>query len=117
MIDPWWPLVTLAAIQVVDAVLCWKPVGFIRECLMSVGFPRRFWRVLPPLKLAAATGLVIGIWMPWLAALTSSALVGYFLVAVAAHIRAGDIGRDLLVNATGMLVICGSTLVFVLRIA
>ena len=115
MIDPWWPLAALAAVQVVDAAVCWKPVGFVRDCLTNVRFPPRFWFVLTPLKLAAATGLVVGIWVSWLAVLTSLALVAYFLVAIAAHLRANDFGRDLLVNAVGMLGLCAGTLVFVLE--
>lgn len=115
MIDPWWPLAALAAIHIGDAALCVKPVGFIRDCLVDVGFPRRFWRVLTPLKLAAAAGLLIGIWVPALALLTSSALVCYFLVAISAHVRARDFGRNLFVNATGMLALCLATLAFVLQ--
>ena len=117
MIDPWCPLASLALVQVVDAALCWKPVAFIRDCLTDVGFPRRFWPVLTPLKLAAAGGLVIGIWIHWLGMLTAIGLVGYFLLAIGAHIRAHDIGRNLLVNATGMLVLCASTLGFVLQVS
>jgi hypothetical protein len=115
MIKPWWPLAALAAVQVVDAALCWKPVEFVRTCLTNVGYPRRFWPLLTPVKLSAAAGLVIGIWVPWLAALTSMALVGYFVVAIGAHLKARDIGRDLLVNATGMLAICVSAFMFVLQ--
>lgn len=113
MIDPWWPLAVLAAIQVGDAAMCWKPVAFIRGCLLDVGFPRRFWRLLPPLKLAAAAGLVLGIWLEPLAVLTSAALVGYFVVAIAMHIRARDFGRNLFLNASGMLALCTATLVYV----
>jgi hypothetical protein len=115
MIDPWWPLAVLAVVQAGDAALCWKPVGFVRDCLTNVRFPQRLWPLLTPLKLAAAAGLVIGIWVPWLATLTSAALVGYFLVAIGAHIRARDLGRQLLLNATGMLVLCAGTLGFVLQ--
>jgi hypothetical protein len=42
---------------------------------------------------------------------TSVALVLYFVVAVSMHIRARDLGRDLFVNALGMLAICVATLV------
>ncbi|WP_433157600.1 DoxX family protein [Kribbella sp. CA-247076] len=117
MIDPWWPLATLAFVQFGDAVLCYKPVAFVRNCLTNVRFPQRFWPVLTPLKLAAAAGLIIGIWVTWLAVLTAAALVGYFLVAIGAHLRARDFGRDLFVNATGMLALCVATLVFVLAAA
>lgn len=113
MIEPWWPLAALAAIQAADAALCVKPVWFIRGCLLDVGFPRPFWPIFPPLKLAAAFGLVIGIWVPSLALLTCVALVCYFLLAIAAHVRASDFGRNLFINATGMLALCVGALVFV----
>ena len=106
MTDPWWPLAALALVQVVDALLCIRPVAFVAQCLRDVHFPERFWPVLTPLKLAAAMGLVVGIWVPPLAVLTCAALVAYFLVAIGMHIRAQDFGRNLFVNATGMLVLC-----------
>ncbi len=110
--DPIWPVVVLAFIQVVDAALCLKPAGFIARCLTNVRFPRRGWRWLTPLKLAAALGLVVGIWVPYLGLVTAVALVAYFVVAVTMHVRARDLGRDLFVNATGMLLICLAALVF-----
>ncbi|GAA0517098.1 hypothetical protein GCM10011581_21190 [Saccharopolyspora subtropica] len=112
MVQPWWPLAALALIQLGDAVLCLKPVAFIRQCLVDVGFPRRFWWVLPPLKLAAAAGLVIGIWYRPLAVLTTAALVCYFVLAFATHVRARDFGRNLFLNCTGMLVLCGAAFAF-----
>lgn len=115
MIDPWWPLAALAAIQLGDAVLCWKPVAFIRDCLTDVGFPRRLWWLLPTVKIAAAAGLVLGIWIQPVAVLTSAALVTYFLIAIAMHVRARDYARNLFVNATGMLALCVAGLVFVLQ--
>lgn len=115
MIDPWWPLAALALVQLVDAGLCWRPVGFIRDCLLDVGLPRRLWRTLPPLKVSAAAGLTIGIWVAPLALVTSVALVGYFVVAIGMHIRAADLGRNLFVNATGMLVLCVAEVVFVVQ--
>ncbi|MBW0115743.1 DoxX family protein [Pseudonocardia abyssalis] len=114
MIQPWWPLALLAATQLGDAAMCLKPIDFIRQCLTDVHFPVRFWKVLPPLKAGAATGLVIGIWVPPLAVLVCAALVGYFVLAVVAHLRARDFGRALFLNATGMLVLCSATLVFTL---
>jgi hypothetical protein len=109
VVDPWWPLVALAAVQLADAALCVKPVGFVRDCLTDVGFPRRFWPALTPLKLAAAAGLVLGIWLAPLAVLTGAALVAYFLVAIAMHLRARDFSRNLFVNASGMLLVCLTT--------
>jgi hypothetical protein len=39
--------------------------------------------------------------------------VAYFLIAIVMHLRAGDLGRDLFVNALGMLVLSLGTLVAV----
>ncbi|GAB3795484.1 hypothetical protein GCM10028798_04290 [Humibacter antri] len=104
--DPVWPVVVLAVISLGDGLLCLKPVSFIAQCFDDVGWPRRYWRLMPPLKFAAAAGLVAGVWIPGLAALTTACLVIYFVVAIAFHLRARDFGRNLFVNATGMLVIC-----------
>ncbi len=113
MINPWWPIAALAVIQLGDAALCAKPVGFIRACLTDVGFPPAFWPILPLTKLAAALGLVIGMWVRPLALLTCVALVCYFLLAIAAHVRARDFGSNLFINATSMLALCAGALVFV----
>jgi hypothetical protein len=117
MVQPWWPLVVLAVIQLGDAVMCVKPVAFIRQCLTDVRFPERFWKLLPPLKVAAAAGLIAGIWVPSLAVLVCAALVCYFVVAVSAHIRAHDFGRNLFLNATAMLILCAATLGFTVQAA
>lgn len=110
MLSRRWSLAGLAAVQVVDAALCAQPVTFVADCLTDVRFPRRFWPILTPLKLAAAAGLVTGIRFKPLAVLTTGCLVAYFLVAIGMHIRARDFGRNLFVNAAGMLVLCGGTL-------
>lgn len=110
--DPIWPVVLLALISFADGLLCLRPVRFIAECFENVGWPRRWWWVMAPIKFAAAAGLAAGLWVPYLGAVTSAALVVYFALAVAAHLRARDFGRDLFVNATGMLVLCALTFVF-----
>ena len=112
MIEPWWPLAALAFVQLGDGLMCIKPAAFIRRCLLDVGFPPRYWWVLPPVKFAAAAGLVVGIWFRPLALLTAAALVLYFVIALASHVRAGDFGRNLLLNCSGMLLACTATLVF-----
>lgn len=106
--DPLWPVVLLAVIQVVDGVLCLKPDAFIAACLEDVGWPRKYWPLLSPLKFAAASGLIAGIWIPYLGAVTCGALVLYFLIAIALHVRAMDFGRNLFVNAVGMQLICAA---------
>lgn len=110
--DPVWPVVLLALVSFGDGLLCIRPVAFVAKCFGDVGFPRRWWWVMPPIKFAAAAGLTAGIWLPYLGAVTSAALVLYFVIAIAMHLRAHDIGRNLFVNATGMLALSAFTLVF-----
>lgn len=107
-----WPVVGLALVSFVDGLLCLRPVPFIAACFDDVGWPKRLWWVMPPIKFAAAGGLVLGIWVPGLAALTTACLVLYFVVAIAMHIRARDFGRNLFLNATGMLLLCLATGIF-----
>lgn len=102
----------LAVIQLVDGLLCLRPVSFVARCLENVRFPRRCWGLLSPLKFAAALGLLAGTRVPFLGVVTTVALVLYFVVAVAMHIAARDLGRDLFVNATGMLAVCVATGLF-----
>lgn len=110
--DPVWPVLVLAAVSVFDAAMSWRPVAFVAACWEDVRFPRRFWRVLPWLKLAAGAGLIAGIWIPFLGVVTAACLVAYFVVAIAFHLRARDLGRNLFVNATGMLIICVAVLLW-----
>lgn len=104
--DPLWPVLVLAGIQFVDGILCIGPVAFIRRCFQDVNFPERWWWVTPPLKFAAAAGLIVGIRIPMLSPVVVAALILYFVLAVAMHIRARDFGRNLFINAIGMLVTC-----------
>ena len=115
MIEPWWPLAVLAAIQLADAVLCIKPAAFIQACLESVRFPQRFAWVFPPIKFAAAAGLVAGVWFPPLAVLTAGALTVYFVLAAGAHIRVRDFGRNF-ASSLGMLAICAAVFAFTLAV-
>jgi hypothetical protein len=110
--QPAWPLVVLAAISVADGVLCIRPARFVARCLDDVRWPRRYWPLLTPIKLAAAVGLIAGLWVRYLGAITCAALVLYFMAAIAMHVRARDFGRNLFLNATGMLVICAATGVY-----
>lgn len=110
--DPIWPVIVLAAIQLVDGVISYKPVAFVAKCFDDVRFPRGWWWVMTPIKFAAAAGLIAGIWIPYLGVVTCSALIAYFVVAISMHIRARDFGRNLFVNATGMLIICIATMLW-----
>jgi hypothetical protein len=66
---------------------------------------------MPVIKFAAAGGLT-GVWIPVLGALTTGSLVLYFIIAIAMHVRMRDLGRNLCLNATGMLTMCTATLAF-----
>lgn len=94
------PLLALAAGQAVDAGLCVGPVPFVQDCLNGVGFPERYWGVLPVIKAASAAGLVAGTRHLGIARLTTWALVVYFILAVSAHVRARDFGIYFLGAAT-----------------
>jgi hypothetical protein len=107
--DPTWPLFVLAAIQLVDAAACVKPIAPVAACFDDVRFPRRFWWVFTPIKLAAAAGLLIGAWVPEIGLAACLGLVLYFILAIGAHVRARDFGRNLFVNAIGMLVLTVGT--------
>lgn len=110
--DPIWPVIVLAVISVGDGILCLKPVAFIAQCFEDVHLPRRRWRLMPLIKFAAGAGLIAGIWIPGLGIVTTACLVLYFVVAISMHIRARDFGRNLFLNAAGMLLICLATLVY-----
>ena len=110
--DPVWPVVVLALVCAVDAAMSAKPMRFIAECWTDVRFPRRWWWILAPIKVAATIGLLAGIAIPWLGLVTSACLVVYFIVAIALHVRARDFGRNLFLNATGMLMLCSAVLVW-----
>lgn len=104
--DPSWPVVVLALIQIVDGLLCIKPAAFIANCFDDVGFPIRFRWVFPVIKFSAALGLLAGLWIPYIGFAANVGLVLYFVVAIGAHLRAKDLGRNLFINATGMLLLC-----------
>lgn len=110
--DPVWPLVLLAVVSFVDGLMCLKPVAFIVKCFEDVGWPPHWWWIMPPIKFAAAAGLIAGIWVPYLGVITSIAVVLYFVVAIAMHTRARDFGRNLFRNATGMLILSTFTLLW-----
>lgn len=88
--DPAWPAVALAVIHLLDGLACVGPIEPIRQALDRVECPPRIRRLLPPIKFAAAAGLVAGLWLPGLGLVTCLALVVYFLLAIASHLRVHD---------------------------
>ena len=108
--EPVWAAPMLALIQLADAVFCAIPLGFVTKCLDDVRLPRRYWPLLPWLKMAAAAGLLAGLWIEYVGALTALGLVLYFTLAVGAHIRVCDFGRNI-INATLLLLLSAFVLV------
>lgn len=111
MLDPWWPTAVLALALLSDAVMSVRPPAFIRDCLDGVGFPREWWWTLIVIKMLAVVGLVAGIWAPGIACAATVGVVGYFVCAAAAHIRARFTGTAFWVNCLGMLALGLASLV------
>ncbi len=88
--DPTWPVITLAVVTALDGIACIGPIPFIRRALDRIDCPERIRRLLPVVKLAAAAGLVSGLWIPGLGLATCAALVVYFGIATRMHLRAHD---------------------------
>ncbi|MDT5193517.1 MAG: hypothetical protein QOH20_271 [Mycobacterium sp.] len=80
----------LAAFQAGDAVACAIPLPAISKSFDDLGVPANLRRIVPPVKAASAVGLLVVGRFPWLARLTTAMLTVYFVLAVGAHIRAGD---------------------------
>ncbi len=70
---------------------------------MTSGCPESIRWVIPVVKSASAVGLVGGLRSPLLGQVTSTGLTTYFQLAVGAHVRARDFGRNF-VAANVMLV-------------
>ncbi|MCW2690345.1 MAG: hypothetical protein JWR37_5235 [Mycobacterium sp.] len=84
----------LAAAQAGDAVACTIPIRTITECLDDVGFPKQGRWIFPVVKAASAVGLLSVFRYPALARFTTVMLTIYFVLAVGAHVRARDFGRN-----------------------
>jgi uncharacterized membrane protein YphA (DoxX/SURF4 family) len=64
------------------------PVRVVHE---TVGIPLKYFPLLATCEFAGAAGLVIGIWWPLAGIGGGIGLVVYFVGAVAAHLRVGDV--------------------------
>ncbi len=106
-----WLVIILAVVLLGDAVLSLRPPTFIQRCLDGVGFPRQWWWVLVVVKMTAAIGLIVGLWVPGVAAAANVGVLLYFSCAAAAHIRARFTGKEFWVNCMGMLLLALTVLV------
>jgi hypothetical protein len=96
---------SLVAFQAFDAVLCAIPNGYVQKDLDRMDVPQAVRTAIPVVKVASVVGLLLGRRHPGLGALTSLALVGYFVCALASHVRAHDEPWRY-VSALGMLGWC-----------
>jgi DoxX-like family len=59
--------------------------------ITGVGYPLRGFPLLAACEIAGALGLLVGLWIPALGIAAAIGLVAYFIAAVGAHVRAGDV--------------------------
>lgn len=89
-----WPrrvAVGLAGLQLVDVIGNeLLPPGRLAAHLDHLGVPNRLRPALPVIKVAGSAGLVLGLRLPLLGAVTSGCLVGYYAAAAMFHLHAGD---------------------------
>lgn len=80
----------LAALLVLAAVRKLSHREAVVASYRRVGVPENRLNGLAMVLLAGAAGLIVGLWWPPVGVTAAVGLVGYFLLAAAAHIRAGD---------------------------
>lgn len=85
---PQWPSIVLAVVLFGDAVMSVKPPRFIQRCLDGVNFPRDWWWALIYIKLIAAAGLIVGLFVAGVGIAANVGVIAYFVAAAYAHIRA-----------------------------
>jgi DoxX-like family len=82
--------VLLAALITFSAALKLTHRPNVVESYRTAGVPETWLNGLAALLLAAAAGLVIGIWWPIAGIAAAAGLVAYFVLAVVFHIRSKD---------------------------
>jgi hypothetical protein len=98
-----WLTIALAVALLGDALLSVRPPRFIQDCLDGVRFPRDWWWTLIAIKLVAGAGLLVGLSVPGVGIAANAGVVGYFVCAAIAHVRAQFLGSTFWVNCLGML--------------
>ncbi|MBV9666032.1 MAG: DoxX family protein [Actinobacteria bacterium] len=83
-------VVTMAAVQIVDAVGNEIPRQLVRAHLDHLGVPMWLRRLLPLIKVSSSAALLLGLKDRRVAALTSALLVAYYAAATRFHLLSGD---------------------------
>jgi len=111
------PSVYLAITLVFALMVMFSGIGKIRRdprqikvIRDTIGVPLDYFPLLAGCEFAGAVGLVVGIWWPPTGILAGTGLVLYFIGAVVAHLRVGDIkgigpAAFMLVLAAGVLAV------------
>lgn len=103
--DTTWPLIVLAVILLVDALISIRPPELIRGCLLGVGFPENWWWTLIVIKLTAAVGLLVGVRYERVGLAATVGVIVYFICAAVAHYRARFMKQEFWLNCLGMLAV------------
>lgn len=106
--------IALAIIQLVDGVLCATLISerftaYLDGELERLRISSLTQQAMPLVKVAAAIGLLVGLWVPLLGAASAAALIAYFVIAIGAHARVKDPPAKY-VNASVMLAFTGVVL-------
>lgn len=80
----------LATLLAVSAILKLSHRDAVVRSYATVGVPENRLNFLAAILLAGAAGLVVGLWWTPIGVAAAVGLVCYFVLAVTAHIRAGD---------------------------
>jgi hypothetical protein len=92
----------LGGFMALDAVIYAIPLPFVTEALDTLDFPREYRWIFPPIKAAAAVGLLAARRFPALGRLTTAMLTLYFALAVGSHVRARDFKPSGGIGAAGL---------------
>lgn len=110
--EPWWPTAILAAVLLGDALISIRPPVFVRDCLNGVKLPSDWWWSLILVKLLAVAGLLVGIVVDGVGLAANVGVVGYFVAASIAHVKARFTGSSFWLNCLGMLTLSLAVLVY-----
>lgn len=72
--------------------------------------PTSMFPLLATIQVVGAVGLVVGIWMPWAGIAAGIGFFLYFVLAVGAHVRAGDAGGSGVPAFLGLLALAEAVL-------